>query len=136
MDDYLKDFLKEVGSKVKLRRDEMRWDQAELARRAGTSPTTLSSIELGKTSTNLAMIVSLAGALKCEPWELLKPDGAEETSNKSIALVPKADEMRDLLGILSTLKEPQFRRVLKLARGLSGLNGDDLDEVSHDIQEG
>lgn len=68
-----------LGQQIVRCREFRRWDQAELARRAGTSPTTLSSIENGKTSTNLALIERIAEALEVEPWALLqKPLSKDE----------------------------------------------------------
>lgn len=45
-----------------------------LAVRAGVSIAYVSQLEAGKRAPSLAALLALAGALRCEPWELLVLD--------------------------------------------------------------
>jgi transcriptional regulator with XRE-family HTH domain len=107
-----------LGQEVARRRSGKGWDQAALAKRARTSPTTLSSIENGKTATNLALIEAIADALGCAPWELLQPEGAKPSPDPALtrlALIGRitvvlgalpADKLQALLDFAESLADP------------------------------
>jgi transcriptional regulator with XRE-family HTH domain len=52
--------------------------QEELAARAGLHRTYVSSVERGNRNVSLENIFALAGALRCDPRELLAPDPDDE----------------------------------------------------------
>lgn len=100
------------GAAVKARRESLRIKQAELAKAAGTSPTTLSSIENGKTATNLAEISRLCSALGVEPWELLKPIDTHPS------LPSRAELLGEALTLLTTMSPDRLSAVLRYLRAL------------------
>jgi transcriptional regulator with XRE-family HTH domain len=64
--------VSEIGKRVQNVRRLRMWTQARLAKEAGVSPTTVSSIETGKIGRpHFGTIGKLAGALRVEPEELL-----------------------------------------------------------------
>jgi transcriptional regulator with XRE-family HTH domain len=106
-----------LGANVVRERTRRGLDQAELAKRAGTSPTTLSSIENGKAATNLALLERIAAALDCEPWQLLKPESAESAPSP---VSPRLAAIGEAVTILCTLNEFELDGVTAFLRGVAG----------------
>lgn len=96
---------REIGQRVRARRDELRLNQAGLARMAGKSQTWLSGIERGGRGTDIAGLRELAKALGVtvawllgepmlprpvsEQWALLSPDDQERMSAALLFLIEK-----------------------------------------------
>lgn len=66
------------GRNLKRLRAASGMSQEELAARAGLHRTYVSSVERGNRNISLENIFALAGALKCDPRELLAPPGDAE----------------------------------------------------------
>src|SRR6266508_974492 len=66
-------FSRRFGRRLRMLREQMRppMSTTGLAVRAGISIAYVSQLESGKRSPSLAALFALAGALRCEPWELL-----------------------------------------------------------------
>jgi transcriptional regulator with XRE-family HTH domain len=64
--------LAQFGRAVRKRRIALGLSQEELAERADLHRTYISDIERGSRNVSLENIKRIAGALKVEPWELLK----------------------------------------------------------------
>ena len=60
-----------VGKHVVSRRTERRWTQSDLANRVGISRQALSAIERGAQMPATETMYALAGALRCEVYDLL-----------------------------------------------------------------
>ena len=58
------DLLQQTGSRILSRRKQLRMTQEELAEKAGITPQTVSSAELGKKALRPENIIKLCGALK------------------------------------------------------------------------
>ena len=68
-------FLREVGERVRRRREELGWTQRRLAERAGLSLRFLAQLEHGDGNISLARFSQVAAALNLSPAELLGPPG-------------------------------------------------------------
>ena len=65
------DLLQQIGSRILSRRKQLRMTQEELAEKAGITPQTVSSAELGKKALRPENIIKLCGALKISADYLL-----------------------------------------------------------------
>jgi len=63
---------KRLGQVIKRRREAAELSQEEFAERAGVHRTYVSQLERGIKSPSVRILDSLAGALKCEAWEILQ----------------------------------------------------------------
>jgi transcriptional regulator with XRE-family HTH domain len=79
-----------LGLRIKQLREAKRISQADLARLAGTSPTTLSSIELGKTDTSVGMLQEIAKALGTTASALLSEGDAPHALEDCVRVVTEA----------------------------------------------
>ena len=68
-----KELRKLFSSNVRQHRNQNKWTQVELAKRAGVSVNFINDIESEKKWTSPATLVKLANALNIEVHELLKP---------------------------------------------------------------
>jgi len=68
---------KQQPSRIKLRRLDQGWSQAELARRAGISRAAVSAVEVNRLVPSVAAALSLARALGCTVEELFGRESAE-----------------------------------------------------------
>jgi len=66
------------GRNLKRVRSAAGLSQEELAARAGLHRTYVSSVERGQRNVSIDNIFALAAALKCDPRELLSPEGTDE----------------------------------------------------------
>src|SRR5262245_59831145 len=62
--------LRQLANRLKLRRLEQGWSQAELAQRAGISRAAVSAIEIHRLTPSVAAALALAAALDCTTEEL------------------------------------------------------------------
>lgn len=80
---------------MKLRLKELRkaagLTQRQLAEKAGMSVSYYTEIELGRKQINAHRMEKLSEALRCEPYELIDPQGNREHA-KMLSLLPKLDE--------------------------------------------
>lgn len=67
-----KNFLQNIGKKIKNLRKEKGLSQEELACDANVSRSTIGMIETARTDITLSKIKRIAKALEVEPYELLK----------------------------------------------------------------
>ena len=65
------DLLQQIGSRILSRRKQLRMTQEELDEKAGITPQTVSSAELGKKALRPENIIKLCGALKISADYLL-----------------------------------------------------------------
>lgn len=69
--------MESLSDRIKLRRNELKLTQAELAELAGTKQQTIQQVESGLTK-RPRRLIELAIALKCEPSWLLFGDGSNK----------------------------------------------------------
>jgi transcriptional regulator with XRE-family HTH domain len=65
-----------LGLAIKRRREGAGLSQEEFAERAQVHRTYVSQLERGIKSPSVRVLVKMADALKCEPWEILREAGA------------------------------------------------------------
>lgn len=70
----MEDLLKEIGKRIFTRRKQLRLTQDELAERAGITPQTISSAELGKKALRPENIIRICAALGISTDYLLLGD--------------------------------------------------------------
>jgi transcriptional regulator with XRE-family HTH domain len=63
---------KNIGSRIRMRRNDLRISQEDLAFRAGLTPTYLSLLENGKRNPSLELLYRVCSALQIELAEILK----------------------------------------------------------------
>ncbi len=63
--------LRQMGERISARRKQLRWTQEELAEKAGVTPQTISTAELGKKALRPANIINVCAALDISPDYLL-----------------------------------------------------------------
>lgn len=63
---------KNIGSRIRMRRNDLHISQEDLAFRAGLTPTYLSLLENGKRNPSLELLYRVCSALQIELVELLK----------------------------------------------------------------
>lgn len=77
-----------LANRLKARRLERRWSQAELALKAGISRTAVSAIEGCRLVPSVAAALALAGALACAVEDLFGPERPRESEGTAWALAP------------------------------------------------
>src|SRR3712207_5708335 len=77
-----------VGDQIRILRWDKRMKQGELARRAGLSQNSVSSIENGKSMPSVGTVVRIARALGVPPSDLLEAMAAEEVADEGKAAAP------------------------------------------------
>lgn len=116
------DFIREVGARIKRRREDRRLDQKPFAKNSGISPTTLSSIELGKQATNLAILKRISEQLQCEPWQLLKLDETEMAQVPPPSAADAPALIGEIVVLLGRLNQDQLAIILRDAKVAFNLN--------------
>lgn len=110
------DYVK-IGERIREIRKERKWNQAELAYRAGINSSYLSHIETAKTKLSLPVIVQIANALSVSVDRLLC-DSLEDAKHIFDDMIAKelADcdtaELQAFLEIIKTTKAT-FRKIRK-----------------------
>jgi transcriptional regulator with XRE-family HTH domain len=101
----------EVGKRIREKREELRWTQAQLAEKVEITPNTVSMIETGHSVPSLRILLRFADALEAEPGELLSgpkvvsvphtpiTDSAPEELDKLLRFGGR-DEVNRLLGAI------------------------------------
>lgn len=69
-----------IAANVRRRRDQIAPEPADFSGMVGISERYLRYIESAKRNLSIEIVVRLANALECEPWELLQP--AEAVTRK------------------------------------------------------
>jgi len=100
--------LTELGSRIRGRRTERGWTQAELCRRAGFSHRFLVQVESGAGNPSLLRLSELAAALECSLVSLVG------------GLGPEADELDRLAVLAAEMSQGQRRRLLLELAGSGG----------------
>lgn len=99
---------------VKRRMGSLEMTQADLAEAAGMAQPAINRYLTGKTEPGFDAICRLAAAMKCQPWQLLKPSDAKESP--LIAAIVTA---------LPALDDEKLRAVLAIVRSLRGIRVED-----------
>jgi transcriptional regulator with XRE-family HTH domain len=71
-----------LGQVIKRRREAAELSQEELAERAGVHRTYVSQLERGIKSPSVRILDRMAGALKCQAWEILQEASAAQAAKR------------------------------------------------------
>ena len=71
-----------LGLAIKRRREAAGLSQEEFAERAQVHRTYVSQLERGIKSPSVRVLVKMAGALRCEAWEILKEAGGSQSPKR------------------------------------------------------
>lgn len=83
-----------LTNRLKARRLERRWSQAELAQKAGISRTAVSAIEGSRLVPSVAAALALAGALSCAVEDLFGPEPRQASEGPAWAMAPPLQPCR------------------------------------------
>lgn len=125
-----------VGSRIRERREARGLRQAELARRAGISPSYLNLIEHNRRGIAGRVLIALAAALDSDVGELREGADRElqsalRTAATDTSTAPELDRLDELIGRFpgwARLIAAQQRRLDRLEHGLEALS----DQLAHD----
>src|SRR5215467_12047544 len=82
---------RQFSNRVKLRRLDRGWSQADLAQRAGISRAAVSAIELNRLVPSVTAALALAGALDCSVENLFAQPAADASKSANWAWQPSHD---------------------------------------------
>lgn len=99
------DYMK-LGARVRVRRENLRMSQAELASAAGISIQHVSNIENAKTKVSLEKIVDIANVLGCSVDELLCDSMVQS----------KAIYINEVAGLIETFSDVEMRALPEFLR--------------------
>lgn len=108
---YLKVFI----NNVQLRLKKLDRRKAWLAEKSGVDKSTLGRYLAEETPPGFEAICKIAEALHCEPWELLKPEGARDAIAETAGGQDKSTLVLAIVSLLPLLNESQLRGILGVA---------------------
>jgi transcriptional regulator with XRE-family HTH domain len=91
-----------IGERLRVRRESLRWSQAQLAEAAGVTPNYVGVVERGEKLPTLETLDAFARAIGASPGALIADDEPDDWADEAVALarsVPVA-QRRLLLAIL------------------------------------
>ena len=108
-----------VGARLRLRRQEIRMSQAELASRMGVTFQQVQKYERGANRVSASMLVRAAGALQCAAGEILGDLEQDAVLAEQLQLLALPGGV-ELLQAFAAIPDAETRAaVVSIARGLS-----------------
>ncbi len=113
---------KDLGVRIKKKREEKRMSQAELAARTDLSTQHISNVENARSKVGLEKLVRIANALECSVGELLC--GSMKTGSRTVY----SDEIDGILENFSNTEMKVLPQLLRYYRYAFKLLKNDLEE--------